>query len=176
MKRYFGLIALGAIVAAGFAHWAYNMSVQAATATALAKVIVIKPISIAKTADLDFAKLVTDTSIQTVVVNGADTRTSCTGALVCTGTVTSAAFDVDGGTNTGYTIAVTVGDPLTITDGGVNDMIVGTYVFNPTSPATLDGTPPNVLKVGATLTVDANQVQGSYGQPGETFTVEVLYE
>lgn len=177
MKRYFGRIALGAIVAAGIAHWAYNMSAQAATdATAIAKAIIIKPISIAKTADLDFAKIVTDTSIQTVTVDGADTRTACTGALVCTGTVVSAAYDVDGGANTGYTIAVTSG-ALTINNAGTTaTMTVDTFTFNPTSPATLSGSPPDTLKVGATLTVGANQLEDSYGVAGDVFTVEVLYE
>ena len=49
MKRYFGRIALVAVIAAGFANWAYNMSVQAATADAIAKAIIIKPISIVQT-------------------------------------------------------------------------------------------------------------------------------
>ena len=176
MKRFYTRIATGVVIAAGFASWASNMPAQAATANAIAKAIIIKPISIVQTTDLDFAKVVTDTSAQTVVVDGADTRTSCTGALVCTGTVASAAFSVDGGANTSYTIAVTSGT-LTINNAGsTQSMTVDTFTFNPTSPATLSGSPPDVLKVGATLNVGANQAEDSYGQVGDTFTVEVLYQ
>ena len=175
MTRYFARIAIVAIITAGIAVVA-TMSGRAATDTAIATATIIAPITITQTTDLNFASIVPDTAAQTVTVDGADTRTACSGGLVCTGTVASAAFTVGGGANTGYTIAVTVGDPLTISDGGVNTMSVGSYVFNPTSPATLSGTPPDTLKVGATLSVGASQVAGSYGQVGETFTVEVLYQ
>ncbi len=173
MTKVIGRIAVVAIAVAGIGM-VTPRTVHAASDTANATANIIAPITITQTGDLDFASIVPDVAPQTVVVNTANTRTACTGGLVCTGAVSSASFDVGGAAGAGYTI--TLPGTLNITDGGVNNMNVDTWTINPTSPATLSGSPPDTLTVGATLNVNANQVAGSYGQVAETFTLTVDYQ
>ncbi len=169
MTKIFGRISVIAVAVLGIAM-VTPRTVHAAAATANATATIIAPITITKDVDLEFASIVPDVGPQTVVVDTADTRTTCSGGLVCTGTVSSASFTVGGAASTNYTIAVTPAS-LSITDGGVNSMTVDTWTTNPATPGAL---PANTtLTVGATLNVGAGQATGSYGQPGELFTVTV---
>lgn len=174
MRTYIRRIAVVAVAVIGIAA-VTPRSVHAAADTAIATATIIAPITIGQTADLDFASIVPVASAQTVTVGTADNRTACTGGMVCTGTVTSGSFSIGGAASAGYTIAVT---PATLTinrSGGGGSMTVTTWTTAPTSPATLSGTPPDTLTVGATLNVGASQAAGSYGLAADQFTVTVNY-
>ena len=171
MKRYFARIAVVAVVAAGIAGWAYNMSVEVAQATANANVAIVPPIAIAKTIDLNFGSIVTDTVARTAAVSTAGAIT-CTGALICVGTTAAASFDVTGGDNLTYSIDINGGEAdATLTGPGTN-MTVDTWTSNPTPTGTLSAGGAETLLVGGTLNVGANQADGDYTG---TFTVDVLY-
>jgi len=144
------------------------------TATATATAVIITPIAISKTVDMNFGNVASGpTIVGTVVLTPASTRTatgSCTLPAV-TGTVTAASFTVTGlGTST-YSITLPVG-ATTITSGG-NTMTVDTWTSTPTPTGVLAaGT--STLLVGATLHAGISQAPGTYVS-GTPFSVTVNY-
>lgn len=139
---------------------------QAATATATAKAQILQQITVTRTADLDYATIVTGAAASTVIVTPAGARTCGTG-LVCTGTATAAAFNVVG--TVGRVATVSVPATVSLVSGG-NSML-STLV---PSAATLTLAAAAVpFTVGGTLAVGANQADGAYAG---TFTVTVDYQ
>lgn len=140
-------------------------SAQAATATATARANILRQITVTRTADLNFGTIVTGATADTVVISAAGART-CGAALVCTGTVSAAAFDIVG--TTGSVVTLAAGGPVTLTSGA-NSMTATLAASGAT--LTLDGT--DAFTVGGTLGVGANQADGVYAG---TFTVTVNYQ
>lgn len=142
---------------------------QAATATADATAEIIAPVELTKTSDLAFATIITGSSADTVVVSTSGART-CGSNLTCSGTTTAAGFSIVG--TTGETVDIVVDNQVVLTNAGGNTM---TASLNPSATAhTLTGVAANdVLNVGGTLGVGANQADGSYSG---TFNVTVSYQ
>jgi len=161
MKMNFKALALVGVAALGMSASAAN----AATATATAKATILKQITVTKTADLDYATIVTGTAASTVIVTPAGARTCGTG-LVCSGTATAAAFSVVG--TIGQIANVSVPANVTLTSGG--NTLASSLV---SSNATLTLAATNSFSVGGTLNVGANQADGVYSG---TFTVTVDYQ
>lgn len=154
-----------------------NQLFAQASADADAFATIVTPISITQTADLHFGNVAIQAGggTGTVVLN-AETDVRTPGGDVTlpatSGTVNAASFDVAGTAN--YTYAITLpSTDHTITDG-TNTMIVNGFTSFPATTGTLDGSGEQVLKVGATLNVGANQPAGTY-QSGTPFTVTVNY-
>jgi Mat/Ecp fimbriae major subunit len=141
---------VGAALLGGFAA----SSAQAATATATARAKILKNITLAKTADLDFGTIIVGTAGDTVVVSPAGVRTCA--VVTCTGTPTAAAFTISGTTGETVTIAATGSATLT---SGTNSMAISSYT---TSAATRVLTGTDSFSVGASLAVGANQADGVY--------------
>lgn len=147
---------------------------QTASATAAINASIITPIAISKTADMDFGNIaVSSSSGGTVVLAPAGTRTSTGGVTLpaTAGTPAAAAFTVTG--QGSYTYAITLPSSATITDGSSHNMSIGSFTSSPSSTGTLSSGTQNVT-VGATLTVSAAQVPGSY-TTSTPFTVTVNY-
>lgn len=166
MKRL-RLTALLAILGAG------AMAQETATATATATIVT--PISITKTVDMNFGNVaVQSTTGGTVVLSPEGNRTT-TGAVtlpVVAGTVTAAAFLVEGQGN--YTYAITLpSTDLELSDGAGHTMIVKSFTSAPTGTGELNAG-SQVLTVGATLHVAAAQAAGTYVS-GTPFNVTVNY-
>ncbi len=147
---------------------------QTSSATATASATIITPISIAKTADMNFGNIAVSSSAGgTVVLAPAGTRTT-TGSVTLPATAGSpaaASFTVTGQGN--YTYSITLPSTATLTDGASHTMTVGTFTSNPSSTGTLSsGT--QTVSVGATLTVGAAQTPGTY-TTSTPFTVTVNY-
>ena len=159
-----------AILITGFA---INTKAQS-TATATATATIVTPISISKTADMSFGNIaVNATTGGTVVLATAGTRTSTSGVTLpaTTGTVTAAAFTVNGSGS--YTYAITLPTTVTLThSGGVETMSAGSFTSNPSGTGTLSSGTQNVA-VGSTLTVAAAQLAGVY--TSGNFNVTVNY-
>jgi len=160
MKNIFKAIVTTAIVA-GFA----TSSFAQATATAAANAIIITPISISKTADMNFGNVaVSATSGGTVVLAPAGTRTSGGAGGVTlpstTSTVSAAAFTVSGQAN--FTYAITLPSSCTISDGATHSMTVNAFTSSPSSTGTLSSGGTQALTVGATLNVTAAQAANTY--------------
>jgi hypothetical protein len=166
MKRTRLLLAAaaGLVLAAGVAR-----AQSSATATATASARVLTKIQLTKTSDLNFGDLVAGAALGTAVVNTAGVRSSTGGVSLAVGTVSQAAFTVQGEPNKSYTIAI----PASVTiSSGANNMTVNTFTSNLASPATLPAGGSQALNIGATLNVGANQATGSYTN---TFNVTIAY-
>jgi len=153
-----------AILAIAFAT---NASAQA-TATATTTAVLVTPISIAKTTDMDFGTVAASTLLGTVVLDTANTRSITGGASLHGGTPTAAVFTVTGEPSTGFDITIPSTD-ITLIDGSSNTLVVnGLVTLGATS--TLDGTTGTKdIKVGATLHLPANAVAGTYTNASDLF-------
>ena len=159
MKNLTKLFATAAIIIAGT-----NVSFAQATATAAASATIITPITITKTADMNFGNVaVSAATAGTVVLAPAGTRTTGGAGGVTlpstTGTVAAASFTVSG--QASYTYAITLPTSATITSSG-NTMTVNGFTSTPSATGTLSSGGTQTLTVGATLNVAAAQAVGTY--------------
>lgn len=160
------------IAMVGFSAASYAQVSATATATST----IVTPLSITKTADMNFGNVAVNDDDGTVVLSPAGGRTPSGGVSLpsTTGTVSAAAFTVSG--QSGYTYGITLpSSNVTVTrQTGSETMIVNTFVSNPTVAAggvLTGGT--QTLYVGATLNVSGQQVAGTYAS--ENFTITVIY-
>jgi Mat/Ecp fimbriae major subunit len=162
MKKFaLKALAASAIVATGFGATAAN----AATADANATAVILAPVTVTKTADLDFGTIAVGTSGATVAVSTAGARTCGTG-LVCSGATSAAAFTVSG--VTGQTVSVSLPGSVSLTSGA-NTM--SATLTSSAASIVLDGT--DAFTVGGTLTVSGTQAAGNYSG---LFTATVNYQ
>lgn len=143
-----------------------SSAAYAADATATATATLVEPVTLSKTADLNFGTVVSGTGASTVQVSNAGART-CGAGITCAGTVTAAQFSVDGAN--GYVLVISVPTSAVSLTSGANSM---TANLTPVSNITL-GTGASTFGVGGTLNVGANQAQGVYTG---TFTVSANYQ
>jgi len=160
MKIKFYAIAILAIA------FATNVNAQA-TATASTTAVLVTPISIQKSVDMDFGTIAASATAGTVVLDTANTRTTTGGASLHGGTATAAVFTVTGEPSTGFDITIPTTD-ITLTDGASNNLILNGLVTLGTS-STLDATGSKDIKVGATLNLPANAVAGTYTNASDLF-------
>ena len=160
MKNFSKVLAI-AVIALGLS----NSSFAQATATASATATIITPITIIKTADMNFGNVaVSATTAGTAVLAPAGTRTTGGAGGVTlpatTGTVSAASFTVSG--QGGYTYAITLPTSCVITDGASHNMTVNAFTSSPSATGTLSVGGTETLNVGATLNVTAGQASGLY--------------
>jgi Domain of unknown function (DUF4402) len=159
MKNFLTVIVTAAVVMTS------NFSYAQATATASTSAKIITPISIAKTADMNFGNIAVSASLSgTAVLAPAGTRTTGGGGGVTlpstTGTVSAATFTVSGAAS--YTYAITLPASCTISDASSHTMTINAFTSTPSSTGTLSTGGTQTLTVGATLNVSAAQAAGSY--------------
>lgn len=141
-------------------------------ASASASATIVQAISITKTADLQFGKIVaTNAGTVTIEPDGDRTFTGVTfgnSALVAT----AAEFTVTGEANATYSIALPA-DGVVILSNGTETMAVDGFVSNPAAGVNgLLTLGTQDISVGATLTVASGQMVGVYT---DTFDVTVSY-
>lgn len=169
MKNFTKILAI-AIVGLAFSVNAFSQ----ATATATASATIITPISISKTADMNFGNVAVSATVAgTVVLAPAGTRTSTAGVTLpaSAGTVAAAAFTVTGSGSSTYAITLPT-LAHTISSGG-NNMTVTSFTSTPSGTGTLSSGTQDIT-VGATLNVSAAQAPGTYTS-GTPFSVTVNY-
>lgn len=136
-----------------------------ATATAEIGATVLTPISISKTADLNFGSFAADAAqAGTVVVatNGGRTFTGGTSAVSSgAGAVSAASFNIAGQDTATFSITLPSSSVTLTRATGTETMSVGTFVSDPATTGTLTAGAATVA-VGATLSVAAGQVAGTY--------------
>lgn len=153
----------------GYSVVSYAQSTASAT--------IVTPISIAVVDNMNFGNVNASGVAGSVALSTAGVRTPSGGVTLpaTTGSVSAASFTVSGQAN--YTYAITLPTTLTITHSGgagTGTMTVNTFVSDPATTGTLDGTGNQTLNVGATLGVGMNQAAGTYTS-GSTFNVTVAY-
>ena len=144
------------------------------SASATAAANIITPIQISKAADLYFGNIVAGTNPGTVTVSHDGIRTKSGGVTLPTatpGTITAAKFNISGLPSATYSITLPTSTTIT-KNGGTEQMTIDNFTSDPheTGTITTDGT--QILAVGATLNVGANQSAGTYEG---SFSVTVAY-
>ena len=150
-------------------------STAQSTANATASATVITPIAITNASNMNFGNISVQTATGGTVVlapAGSRTRTSGVTLPATTGTVSAASFNVTG--TAAYTYAITLPGTVTLTRAsGAETMDATSFTSSPSATGTLNGSGAQTLTVGATLTVAAAQVAGSY--VSTNFDVTVNY-
>jgi hypothetical protein len=136
---------------------------------------IVAPISIAKATDMSFGNVAVSSTLGTVVLAPASTRTKTGGITfpATTGTVTAASFTIGGDTNYTFIITLPTTDFTLTKATTLETMIVNAFTSTPSGTGALVTGAATVL-VGATLNVGASQVAGLY-ENAAGFSVEVNY-
>jgi len=145
---------------------------QAATQAGTGKAITLRPLSIVKLRDLDFGRLAAGTTAGTVVIDpNTDARTTTGGVLAAGGTPLAAQFYTYATGN--QTLQVTRGPlPVLSRAGGGATMNVTQLTLNGPVLRTIGAAGLLDLRVGGTLAVAANQLDGAYSG---NFDITVTY-
>jgi len=157
MKTLTKLFAL-TVVTIGFSANSFAQS----TATGSTTAVLITPISIAKTTDMNFGTVASSATAGTVVLDYVNGRTTTGGTSLPAGstTQTTAAFTVTGEGTSGFSITIPT-SPITLTGSVAGSMTVGTFVADlGTSSALVAGS--KIIKIKAILNVPASTVAGTY--------------
>jgi hypothetical protein len=147
-------------------------SALAATGSATATVVTVRPLTLVKTDDLSFGSLIPSATAGTVKIDPTtDARTSTGGVTVAGGTPSAARFVALGLINIYSNITLPTSITLNRTGGGAA-MIVDAITTNGPATRLFPGTAILDVRIGGTLNVAANQQVGDYaGQ----FNVTVVY-
>lgn len=143
------------------------------TENALIGAVISNPLALTKTGDLNFGEIAPSIGATFVKVNpdgSVDGTTDAT--MVNIAAVTAAQFDVTGLAGATYSILLPgVGSTLLTGPVGSTDMAVEGFTAT-AGAGTLDGAGTESFGVGATLTINADQMAGSYSG---NFDVTVSY-
>jgi hypothetical protein len=157
-----------ALIGAAIAALAMNASAaQAASATGTAKAKILRQITLTNTSDLQYATIISGATASTVAVSTAGART-CGANLTCTGTPTSANFNIAG---TDGAVVLVGGDSSVTLNGSLGGTMASTLTYSAAN-VTLTATGGS-FQVGGTLSVGANQASGDYTG---TFNVTANYQ
>jgi hypothetical protein len=133
------------------------------SASATTTATIITPITIVKDLDMNFGNLYVSSILGgTLALSPGNIRTvtSGVGAPAAAGTVSAAAFTVNGMASTTYSI--TLPSVPTVISFGAANMSVDLFSSNPSTTGLLSAAGTQNILVGATLTVNAAQLPGVY--------------
>ena len=159
------------IIAAAVAATAAPAPAQAAqTATATGRALLLLPLTLTKVNDLDFGTVVPSTSSGTVSIAADGSGQSVTGGVtpVPSGTAARAVFA--GGGTAGQQVNIFLAPPANLNDGNGHSVPISLSLEN--SSVIIDSTRAFSVGVGGTVTIGANQAEGTYTG---TFTVLAQY-
>jgi len=149
---------------------------QTVTSNATAQATIVQPINLSKVRDLSFGIISPGVTSGTVVLapTAASTRSASGGVSLPSGSgiVQSAIFIVSGVNGYAYTITLPSA-AITLRDG-THLMIVDNFTSIPSGSGLLSSG-SQIIYVGATLNVNANQEAGDY-ESTEDFEVTVNYD
>ncbi len=166
------MILKGAILGAAVAAASLTATAaHAASATGQAKARILRQITLTNTSDLQFATIISGASASSVAVSTTGAAT-CGANLTCTGTTTSANFDIQG---TNGAVVLVGGDASVTLTGALGGTMSAAldYSANSVTLTAGPGTVGGSFKVGGTLSVGANQTSGNYTG---TFNVTANYQ
>lgn len=143
----------------------------AASGSSTAKAITLKPLSIVKLADLDFATSVPSAVAGTIIINPNNDARTVTGGVTLAGGVPRAAQFYTYATGN-QVLQVTRGPLPVLSNGTGGTMNVTQLTLNGATLRTVPAAGLLDLRVGGTLAVGANQLPGVYSA---TFNINVDY-
>jgi hypothetical protein len=155
MKKLFILF----IAVAGFGVSSYAQS----TGTASTSAVLITPISIAKTTDMNFGTVAASATAGTVDLDYADGRTAGGGVTLPAGSTLqkTAVFTVTGQASSSFSIGVPAA-PITLTGSVSGTVTVSDFACQEGASTTLGVGGTKAIYVKAKLNVPANSVAGTY--------------
>lgn len=133
---------------------------------------IVSSLAITNTASLNFGQIAAGASAGTVTMTPLGIRVPVGVTLGNQGTSSASSFTVTGSPLNLYTIVLPADGTVTLTSGAHPAMGVNTFLSLPLLIGTLGLTGNQTLLVGATLSVGANQPNGTYSG---TFNVTVAY-
>jgi len=147
-------------------------SATAATGSASSQSVVLNPLSVVNTSDLDFGTIVAGPTAGTVTIAPATGARTVTGGTVAAGGAPgSATFLATGVVNRLYLITLP-GAPTTLANGTGGTMTVNNFTHDAGLLPRIGNGGIATVRVGARLNVNANQADGNYSG---TFTVTIIY-
>ena len=160
MRLTVGLAALAATLVA-----ATPASAQLASATAEAKGVVLLPLTLTKTSDLDFGTVVADPSLAgTVVIDSSTGARSVTGGVTAVPSFPGGRAVFQGAGSAGQQVDLTLVAP-SVLNSGSNTVSVNSMTFNgggTTKTVTIDNTGAFAVGVGGDFAIAAGQANGVY--------------
>ena len=144
---------------------------QAASTTATSQALILRPLTLTQTEDLDFGTILPSATAGTVSVNANTGIRTTTGGVAAAGGTPQRAEFVGAG-RLGLLTIVSIGVPPVLTNGSGGTMATVLVVEGGTGLRVLPGTGIQTYRVGGTLTVGANQAAGDYAG---TFALTVNY-
>lgn len=143
----------------------------AASAGGPTEAVIVSPLSLVNTDDLDFGTIVRGATAGTVTINAnTGARTVTGGAVAAGGTPKRAAFVGVG--RPGILSFVSIGPAPTLSNGTGGTMTTTLAVEGGGGLILFPGSGVQTFRVGGTLAVGANQQEGNYTG---TFTMTVVY-
>jgi hypothetical protein len=135
-------------------------ALAAPTASADARALLLLPVTITKVDDLDFGTVVSSSTSGTVSIAADGTGQSVTGGVtpVPSGTVSRAYFA--GGGTAGQQVSIFLAPPANLSDGNGHTVPISLSLEN--STVTIDSTRAFSVGIGGTVTIGANQAEGTY--------------
>jgi hypothetical protein len=145
----------------------------AASPPATARSVITAPVSIVKTSDLDFG-LISVAAAGAVVIDPNANTIAATGGVTLAGTQWSAASFVGAAGGSAVVVLIKIpNQPVILTrQGGTETMAVSPLTLQGQNKRALAAQESFTFRVGGTLTVAANQVEGVYTG---TFDVQIQY-
>ena len=143
--------------------------------TATATATIVTPLTLTNAGNLNFGNITATTAGGTVILAPGGERTESGVQLPTTsGTVSAASFDVTGEANYAYTVTLPETHEIT-KEGSTETMDLSDFTSSLTdNTELLDAEGLGSFTVGATLTLAASQVSGTYTN-ASGFTVSVVY-
>jgi hypothetical protein len=150
-----------------------GFSQASATSTVIARVRVVEPIKITKSVDLDFGNVIGSFSTGTLTLdpNGIRTVNGVQISNAVPGDVTAAEAIVTHNNNN-YSIALPESFTLFNSENPDQFLLINRFTIQPLPNAGDEGS--DILKIGATLNLEANQLPGYYTNSAG-FNVTVSY-
>ena len=145
------------------------VTVKAQTATIGSEARVLEQIRFALLLQMDFGKIAPNPNGGQVVLDASSDSRDCSNALACVGDYSISELRISG---TDANVTVNYDTAVQLTGPGTSMTVTPQLPGGTGQTFTLSGG-EIVLKFGATLFTNANQVAGSYSGP---FTVNVTYE
>ncbi len=143
------------------------------TATIMPAISASKNTTTPSGGDLAFGVIIPGESSGTVTISPSTSdRTHNGGVVLVASTTGAASFNVYGGANTAFTIALPDTDTINISSGS-NIMTVQSLTVYPPGSVTLDNQGQATFNIGGTLKVEPNQPVGTYTG---SFLVTVAYQ
>lgn len=164
---------LRALGAAALLAAAPSQLLAALTASSTGELVVLRPLTLVKTADLDFGSLVSSPAAGTATVDALTGAVTTAGGVTPAPGATSAAQFEGARSLRGPVIIRIPTEPISVTrSGGTETMVVSDWTLDGHKTRVVGANEAFEFNVGGTLYVDANQAPGTYVG---SFSVTVNY-